>query len=520
MRQANTTFVNLRAALDDLDPLIAAPGASTHRTCPRSCASSARSPTTRSRCSRTSSQALNSSGPDNDLNDSLRRLPGAPDAAARRRCSRRSRRSTSSQHDVAFAALHARPARLPRQASAQVDRLLRRQRPLRRASCRLGRTSSPGTRPPSVLDADPDQSAAGRLPAARHSAPFNRCPGRRHAADRRLSEPHRPPVPRRRQPQRRSATPTTYPLAHEARRRIIVAVVAAAVILRHRQRRGRRRRQLRGPRDLRQRRLPRPGRGGAHRRRQRRLGRRRRRHHRDRARARRRQPDPGKAVVVMQIDDPGFQDFRTDASCLIRPQSLIGEKFVECQPTEPRAPGPPPPPELEADRRRRAGRRPAPAAARAQRQGGRPRPRQQHHARALPGSLPADPQQPRRRPRRAGRRARRDHRALQSGAARDQRGPRRPSPARTKLLAELASDGDAVLERARPRARERSPTSSTARTTTAEATAERSADLERNFAMLPAVPARAALDDGRARRSSPTPATPDFTDSRRGGAGG
>jgi ABC-type transporter Mla subunit MlaD len=58
-------------------------------------------------------------------------------------------------------------------------------------------------------------------------------------------------------------------------------------------------------------------------------------------------PDPGKAVAVLRIDDPGFQDFRTDASCLIRPQSLIGEKFVECEPTQPRAAGSPAPPELE-----------------------------------------------------------------------------------------------------------------------------------------------------------------------------
>jgi ABC-type transporter Mla subunit MlaD len=57
--------------------------------------------------------------------------------------------------------------------------------------------------------------------------------------------------------------------------------------------------------------------------------------------------DPGKAVIVLDITDPGFQDFRSDASCLIRPQSLIGEKFVECRPTEPRAPGTPAPPELE-----------------------------------------------------------------------------------------------------------------------------------------------------------------------------
>jgi len=50
----------------------------------------------------------------------------------------------------------------------------------------------------------------------------------------------------------------------------------------------------------------------------------------------------GKAVIVMKITDPGFQDFRSDASCLIRPQSLIGEKFVDCRPTLPRAPGAPP----------------------------------------------------------------------------------------------------------------------------------------------------------------------------------
>ena len=49
----------------------------------------------------------------------------------------------------------------------------------------------------------------------------------------------------------------------------------------------------------------------------------------------------------MDITDPGFQDFRSDASCQIRPQSLIGEKFVDCRPTLPRAPGTPPPPPLK-----------------------------------------------------------------------------------------------------------------------------------------------------------------------------
>jgi ABC-type transporter Mla subunit MlaD len=58
-------------------------------------------------------------------------------------------------------------------------------------------------------------------------------------------------------------------------------------------------------------------------------------------------PVPGKAVVVMNITDSGFKDFRADASCLIRPQSLIGEKFVDCTPTQPRAPGTPLPPPLQ-----------------------------------------------------------------------------------------------------------------------------------------------------------------------------
>jgi ABC-type transporter Mla subunit MlaD len=56
---------------------------------------------------------------------------------------------------------------------------------------------------------------------------------------------------------------------------------------------------------------------------------------------------PGKAVVVMEIDNAGFKNFRQDASCLIRPQSLIGEKFIDCTPTQPRAPGTTPPPFLQ-----------------------------------------------------------------------------------------------------------------------------------------------------------------------------
>jgi phospholipid/cholesterol/gamma-HCH transport system substrate-binding protein len=54
-----------------------------------------------------------------------------------------------------------------------------------------------------------------------------------------------------------------------------------------------------------------------------------------------------KAAVVLNITDPGFQDFRQDASCIVRPQSLIGERFVECSLTQKRAPGAQLPPPLK-----------------------------------------------------------------------------------------------------------------------------------------------------------------------------
>jgi phospholipid/cholesterol/gamma-HCH transport system substrate-binding protein len=53
-----------------------------------------------------------------------------------------------------------------------------------------------------------------------------------------------------------------------------------------------------------------------------------------------------KAAVVLDITDPGYQDFRQDAGCIVRPQGLIGERFVECTLTEKRADGQQPPPAL------------------------------------------------------------------------------------------------------------------------------------------------------------------------------
>lgn len=43
-----------------------------------------------------------------------------------------------------------------------------------------------------------------------------------------------------------------------------------------------------------------------------------------------------KAAIVLRIEDPAFQDFRQDAFCTIQLQSLIGEKFIACEPTQPR----------------------------------------------------------------------------------------------------------------------------------------------------------------------------------------
>lgn len=53
-----------------------------------------------------------------------------------------------------------------------------------------------------------------------------------------------------------------------------------------------------------------------------------------------------RAVVVLRIDDPAFKPFREDASCRVGLQSLIGEQFVECDPTRKRGAGRSPAPEL------------------------------------------------------------------------------------------------------------------------------------------------------------------------------
>lgn len=53
-----------------------------------------------------------------------------------------------------------------------------------------------------------------------------------------------------------------------------------------------------------------------------------------------------KAAVVLKITDPAFRDFKTDARCAVRLQSLLGEKYVACETTQPRNEGQPVAPPL------------------------------------------------------------------------------------------------------------------------------------------------------------------------------
>jgi phospholipid/cholesterol/gamma-HCH transport system substrate-binding protein len=56
--------------------------------------------------------------------------------------------------------------------------------------------------------------------------------------------------------------------------------------------------------------------------------------------------DKNRAVVVLRIDDAAFKPFRQDATCRVGLQSLIGEQFVECDPTQTRGAGKDPAPAL------------------------------------------------------------------------------------------------------------------------------------------------------------------------------
>lgn len=189
--------------------------------------------------------------------------------------------------------------------------------------------------------------------------------------------------------------------------------------------------------------------------------------------------DDNKAAVVLDIEDPGFRDFRADATCTIRPQSLIGEKFVECTLEEPKAPGSPRRPPLQ---------------------------RQDDGEHLLPVENTRAPidldlvNNTLRLPYRerlaiilnelgvglAGRGEDLDQAIRNANPAlRDTGKVLRILASQNEVLKDLASDGDRIL---RPLARERDKVADfvTQAATVAKATAERRADLELNIQKLPA----------------------------------
>src|SRR3954453_1139306 len=56
--------------------------------------------------------------------------------------------------------------------------------------------------------------------------------------------------------------------------------------------------------------------------------------------------DDFKAAVVLEVTEPGYTSWKRDASCIVRPQNLIGKRFVECKPTQVRSATAPVPGEL------------------------------------------------------------------------------------------------------------------------------------------------------------------------------
>ena len=325
MRRANTTFVNLRAALDDVDPLVdaskpvagalgpflnqarafAADAEPTVRTCARPCAARAS---------------------DNDLIEFVNSVPPLADIAVetkqrngenRRRARSRSRSRRSAARSPIIATGRPYTTGPPR----LVRRLLHHRRRLRRARRLRPRPDHlPGVHRPIQPFLGHGEPAAGLGPPSATSSSAARAP------------PRRPPPTAPTCSRPRSASSSTATRAHRAtgnlpmRRLISIGVRGAGLRAAPpcspaRERRAAQRQELQ---DRVRQRL-RPGRG----RRLPRGRRQRRRHHQVQGH---RSDSPPKAEVTAEITEPGFGNFRKDASCNIKPQSLIGEYYVDCQP--------------------------------------------------------------------------------------------------------------------------------------------------------------------------------------------
>ena len=494
LRRGNTTFVNLRATLDDLDVLVAASKPATKNLAP---------------FLRELRPLVQRGAPDD-------RRPAQLRAPARRR--QRPHRPAE-QLAGARAGGVARPSRASIKALKQgARRCSRSSGPTRRTSSAGSATSArapPTTTPTATSPASGRSSTPSRSRPARPngaltpSRPPSACPACRQT--RRPSRAARA-APRRPRPTARApwrdasgtldcdpSRRAPRPMKRVARHRRRARRGRRAGRLRHG--RERRQRRLPRPRDLRQRRVRHPGRGRARSpasrsARSRRLD------------VTRRQEGRGRPAHRR----PGFQDFRKRRD-LHDPPAVADRRAVR---------------RVRRRRSRSAGeRQPAPllardpARARARAStccrstqhvaAGRPRPDQQHHAPALPRSGCHDhPQRARHRPGRA-RRATCSAalKNVRPGAAADRQGPRASSPSRTARSRRSRVDGDTVARPAGARAPRGSAASSTRRRRPPARRPSASAALEENFRLLPAVPARAArrrwssLGDFVDRRSRP-----------------
>ena len=143
-------------------------------------------------------------------------------------------------------------------------------------------------------------------------------------------------------------------------------------------------------------------------------------------------PTPqAKAAVVLNIENPGFQDFRADASC-DDPPAGADRREVRRLPAHAAARGRhAAAAAAEQDPQRPGRRRRVPAARPEHQQPRRRRPARRHRPPARTRAPDDHPQRTRRRPRRPRQRPQRSHQARQPGAAGTRQGARRSWPART-----------------------------------------------------------------------------------------
>ena len=230
MRRANTTFVNLRATLDDLDAAGRRVQAGRQKLRPFLAAAAPARPRRPADACATSANIIRTPGPNNDLDraDRSRRSPLAQHRASAR-CSRNGKQREGALPASAKALEQARPgARLRAALRARPHRLVRRLQPLRRlrrARRRQPRGAARQRRSPAangVLAPIPPQLRQPVVPAARQPRPARPLPGRDRARQRSGSR-------RRDFPCDANAGAAGGPMRRVARHRRALLVIAGAL---------------------------------------------------------------------------------------------------------------------------------------------------------------------------------------------------------------------------------------------------------------------------------------------------